>query len=188
MSMSPKRKSPRSRVTASKTKPARKAKASVKRAAKKPKVSPIPAGYQHVIPYLTVRNAGQLIEFLERAVGAKARQKMEMPDGRIMHAEVKVGDCVVMLGEANEKWPPRPGTMYVYVPNVDETYRRALAAGGTSLREPTTEFYGDRSAGVTDACGNQWWFGSRVENVSPAEMKRRAAAMMAQPAAQPATT
>jgi PhnB protein len=96
------------------------------------------------------------------------------PDGSIGHAEVRIGDSMVMLGQARDEWKARPGTLYLYVPDVDATYRRALAAGGASLREPTTQVYGDRSGGVEDPVGNQWWMATHVEDVSPEEIDRRA--------------
>jgi len=90
-----------------------------------------------------------------------------------MHAEVIVGDSYIMLGEANDKYPTSPAMLYLYVDDVDSTYAQAVKAGGKSLREPTTEFYGDRSSGVTDEFGNQWWIATHVEDVTPEEMQRR---------------
>ena len=81
---------------------------------------------------------------------------------------------MVMMGQARDEWKPRPGTLYLYVPDVDATYQRALAAGGTSLREPSTQVYGDRSGGVEDPLGNQWWIATHVEDLSPEEIERRA--------------
>ncbi len=103
----------------------------------------------------------------------------ERPDGTIQHAEVKIGDSIVMLADAAGEWKPRPSMLYLYVNDVDETYRLALAAGATSLREPTTHFYGDRSGGVEDPVGNHWWIATHVEDVSPEEIQRRTAQQQA---------
>jgi PhnB protein len=138
-------------------------------------VQPIPDGYHSVTPYLTVHGADQLIEFLKQAFAAEERERFLRPDGAIMHAEVKVGDSIIMLAEANEQWQPRPGMLYLYVPDTDATYRRALDAGASSLMEPADQFYGDRNAGVTDPSGNSWWIATHVEDVSKEEMERRAA-------------
>lgn len=138
-------------------------------------VKPIPDGYHSVTPYLTVHGADKLIEFLKQAFGAEERERFLRPDGAIMHAEVKVGDSILMLAEANEQWQPRPVMLYLYVPDTDATYRRAIEAGGSSLMEPANQFYGDRNAGVTDPSGNSWWIATHVEDVSQEEMERRAA-------------
>lgn len=142
-------------------------------------VKAIPDGYHTITPYMVVTGVERLLEFLETAFGAKVLSKMPAPDGAIMHAEVLVGDSKVMLGEASEKWSPRPGGFYMYVEDVDASYKRAMDAGGTSKREPTTEFYGDRSCGVEDPSGNQWWMATHVEDVSEEEMDRRAKEYMA---------
>jgi PhnB protein len=133
---------------------------------------------QTVTPYLTVPSVPQLIEFLRATFGAETTEApMKTPDGRVMHAEVRIGNSVVMMGEPPADRPPMPAMLYVMVPDVDATYRRALAAGGTSLREPTDEFYGHRSGGVTDTFGNQWWMAAHIEDVSREEMDRRLAAL-----------
>ncbi len=139
-------------------------------------VKPIPDGYQRVIPYLVVERVAPLIAFLQSVFDGEVIERMEAADGRIMHAEVRIGDSVVMMAEAKEGYPARPGTLYVYVPDVDAAYRRALHAGASSLLEPADQFYGDRNAGVVDAEGTQWWIGARVEEVPPEELQRRAAA------------
>lgn len=139
-------------------------------------VNPIPSGYHTVTPYLVVRDASAVIDFARHAFGATERSRHTDASGRIMHAEIAVGDSVVMIGEANEEWGAMPATLHVYVQDVDATYRSAVDAGGESLRAPRTEFYGDRMAGVKDSQGNQWWIAAHVEDVSPEEMQRRAAA------------
>jgi PhnB protein len=137
-------------------------------------VNPIPAGYHTVTPYLVVRDAGAVIDFAKQAFGATERGRHLDDTGRVMHAEITIGDSVVMIGEANEEWSPTPAMLHLYVPDSDATYRQAMSAGGKSLREPRTEFYGDRMAGVADPQGNQWWLATHVEDVSPEEMQRRA--------------
>lgn len=110
------------------------------------------------------------------AKAATERERMATPDGAIRHAEVIIGDSIVMMGEATSQWKPMPSTVYVYVPDIDATYQRALQAGGRLLREPRDEFYGDRTAGVEDPCDNQWWIGTHIEDLAPEEMQRRAQA------------
>jgi PhnB protein len=140
-------------------------------------VRPIPEGYHSVTPYLIVEGAERLMEFLERAFGAQAGEKMLDQQGRIMHAEVRIGDSVVMLGESNQKNPPTRSFFHMYLGETDRYYEKALAAGATSVQEPTDEFYGDRTAGVRDPFGNQWWIATHIEDVSPEELERRAAAL-----------
>ena len=117
-------------------------------------VKPVPDGYHTVTPYLTVSDAAGLIRFLEQAFDGRCTERMEGPDGKVAHAEVRLGDSVVMIGQARGEWSPMPGQIYLYLPDCDAAYKRALAAGATSVREPTTQFYGDRSSGVRDPFGN----------------------------------
>ncbi len=137
-------------------------------------VRPIPEGYHTVTPHLTVPGVAKLIDFMKAAFDATERGRFEGPDGSVMHAEVKIGDSIVMMGEPSGEFKAMPGVLSLYVPDVDATYRRAIEAGATSLREPADQFYGDRSGGVQDASGNQWWISTHVEDVSPEEMRRRA--------------
>jgi len=103
---------------------------------------------------------------------------MEGPNGTIGHAEVRIGDSVVMLGQASSQWKPTTAAIYLYVNDTDATYKRALQSGATSAMEPTDQFYGDRNAGVQDPAGNFWWIATHVEDVAPDEMKKRAEAHM----------
>jgi PhnB protein len=137
-------------------------------------VKPIPDGYHAITPYLVGHNVAGLIDFLAAAFGAVEIERMTDPAGRIMHAEVRIGDSIVMMGEANEQFPPLPTAIYHYVVDCDATYQRAIAAGGKSLMEPANQFYGDRNAGIEDPSGNKWWIGTHVEDVSRAELERRA--------------
>ncbi len=127
---------------------------------------------------LIVNDAAGLIEFAKQAFGAVVTERHDGPDGKVMHAAIRIGNSHIMLGEASEKWPAIPAMLYLYVEDVDSMYNSAVKAGGVSLREPTTEFYGDRSSGVKDNFGNQWWMATHVEDVSPEEMQRRQEEMM----------
>ncbi len=139
-------------------------------------LNPIPHGYATVTPFLCVADAAKLIDFLKQAFGAELTFRMDRPDGAVAHAEVKIGDSKLMIGQ------PVPGQetqtmLHLYVPNTDAVYARAMAAGATSIREPADQFYGDRSGGVRDFAGNQWWIATHIEDVAPEEMERRMAAM-----------
>ncbi len=137
-------------------------------------VKPIPDGYHTVTPYLVVSDAARLIDFLRRAFDARETVCMKRPDGTISHAEIKIGDSMIMVGQASGEWKAMPCMIYLYVPDADTVYQQALQAGATSLMEPANQFYGDRNGGVKDPFGNQWWIGTHVEDVPPEEMKRRA--------------
>jgi PhnB protein len=137
-------------------------------------VNPIPEGYHSVTPYLVGPRVSQLIDFLKQAFGATETGRHERPDGSIMHAEVRIGNSAVMMGEPNEQVKAMPTCLVLYVENVDETYRRALAAGAKSVREPADQFYGDRTGGVEDPSGNQWWLAARIEELTSDEVERRA--------------
>jgi PhnB protein len=144
------------------------------------KVKPVPEGYHTVTPALTVQGTPKLIDFLKQAFDAKEIEVMKRPDGAIAHAEVRIGDSVVMLGEANAELKPTPGSFYLYVTDADATYKRAIRAGATSIRELRDEFYGDRNGAVRDPFGNSWWIGTRKENLSREELQRRAEAQWKQ--------
>jgi PhnB protein len=141
-------------------------------------VKPIPEGYRTVTPYLVISGVAELIDFMKQAFGAEEVVRMARPDGAVMHGEVRVGDSVIMMGEESGPFEPMPAMIHLYVEDVDATYRRALEAGATSVREPADQFYGDRSGGVKDRFGNQWWIATHVEDVPPDELKRRAKAAM----------
>ena len=139
-------------------------------------VKPVPDGYHTVTPYIVTTGVAQLIDFLKSAFDATEVTRHARPDGSVMHAEVRIGDSVVMMGEAAGNIKPFPAMLHLYVADVDAAYQRAIQAGATSLREPADQRYGDRAGGVQDAFGNQWWLATHVEDVSPEEMQRRAAA------------
>lgn len=136
-------------------------------------VKPIPEGYENVIPYLMCSKTDEVIEFCKKVFDAKVDEISRGDDGSVRHATIHIRDSAVMLSEARAEYPATPVMLYIYVDNVDEVYKKAIAAGGVSQREPTNEFYGDRSCGVKDVSGNQWWFATHVEDVSPEEMKKR---------------
>src|SRR5215469_5954111 len=125
----------------------------------------IPEGLQSVNPYLHPRRADPLISFMKRAFGAQEVAKYPSPDGVIHHAVVRVGDAVVEMGEAHGKYEPMRAMFYLYVPNMEAVYRQALAAGATSLQEPTDQPYGDRNAAVKDAFGNTWYIATHIKDV-----------------------
>ena len=137
-----------------------------------------PQGSHTVVPYLVCNDVDQVIAFLQQALDAILVERMMRPGGGVMHAEVRIGDSLIMMGEPMGGWKPMPGSLYVYVKDADESFRRAIAAGATVLRPPTIEFYGDRCGGVADPAGNHWFFATHIEDVSPAEIERRAQEMM----------
>lgn len=123
----------------------------------------LPAGFRSVTPYLVAQGADGLIEFLKQAFGAEERLCVRRPDGTIQHAEVRIGDSVVELGDGGAAWPARPAALHLYVEDADATYARAVAAGATTLNAPTDMPYGDREADVRDPFGNNWYIGTRKE-------------------------
>jgi PhnB protein len=137
-----------------------------------------PDGYHAVTPYLVVDGAARLIDFLEEVFGAQEVERLAAPGDRIGHAEIRISDSLVMLGDAHGEHKPMPMMLYVYVDDADAVYQRALAAGATSVQAPVDQFYGDRSGGVKDAFGNLWWIATHIEDVPPEELQRRAQAAM----------
>ncbi|HSR91207.1 MAG TPA: VOC family protein [Gemmatimonadales bacterium] len=122
-----------------------------------------PDGYPSLSPYLMVTGAQRVIDFLEQTLDAKELRRFEMPDGTIAHVELRIDDTVVMLAEGGGTWPPFPTWLHVYVPDVDATYQRALAAGGAAVQPPEQKPGDpDRRGGVKDPSGNTWWFSTQV--------------------------
>jgi PhnB protein len=142
-------------------------------------VKPIPDGYHSLTPYLTVQGAAPFIDFVKKAYGAEDTFRMPGPGGVIMHAEVKIGDSVLMVTDAARE-AAMPGAVYLYVQDVDAAYTRAIEAGATSLAAPADMFWGDRFARVKDAFGNVWSIATHTEDVPPEEMSKRARAAMQQ--------
>ena len=144
-------------------------------------VKPVPDGYHTLTPYLVMRGADETVEFLEKAFGAELSfEPMKRPDGKIMHADLKIGNSHVMMSEATDQHPAMQCMVHVYVPDVDAVYQRALAAGGTSTMEPMDQFYGDRGGSVKDPSGNHWYIATHKEDIAPQELKKRAEAMFKQ--------
>lgn len=137
-------------------------------------VKPIPEGYHTVTPYLLVQGAENLINFMKNAFDAKETERYSMPDGSIGHAEVRIGDSVIMVADAQgDEYRPMAAGIHLYVEDCDVTYKRAIGAGATSVREPKDQFYGDRSAGVNDQFGNKWWIATHKEDMSKEEIIKR---------------
>ena len=147
---------------------------------RKPGVSPIPKGYHTVTPYLIVDGATKFIDFVTRAFGAKATEKMQGPDGKIGHAEVVIGDSHVMLCDATPQFKAGPAMLYLYVEDADAAFAQALKAGATSVKEPMDQFYGDRSGCVKDFAGNTFWIATHIEDVPRDELERRSKEAMKQ--------
>ena len=149
---------------------------------------PVPEGYHTLIPYIAVDDATAAIEFYQRAFGAKERLRMAGPAGMIAHAELEIGDSIVMLSDPFPQSSSRPpkelgGTsagIFVYVDNVDELYKQAIDAGATSTMEPENMFWGDRFGSVMDPFGHSWQIATHVEDVAPDEMEKRSQEWMAQ--------
>jgi PhnB protein len=149
-------------------------------------VKSIPEGYHTVTPYLVVKNAAEAIEFYKRAFGASELLRMDGPDGKVGHAEIRIGDSPVMLADEYPdmgfRSPQSLGgaavSLMVYVENVDEVFQRAVAAGAKELRPVKDQFYGDRSGTVEDPFGHVWTVSTHVEDVSHEEMRRRAEEML----------
>jgi len=137
-----------------------------------------PDGYNAVSPYVIVEGAARVIDFAKAVLGAREIMRFAAPDGRIGHAELRIGDSLIMLADASAEHPAMPCMLHVYVEDVDAAFQRALAAGATSLRPVANQFYGDRSGAVRDMCGNLWHMATHVEDVSPDEMRRRAEEVM----------
>ena len=156
------------------------------------KVSPIPKGYHTVTPGLAVRDAAQAIEFYKKAFGAKEKMRMNGPDGKIMHAELQIGNSHVMLGEENPQMnhlSPQtlngtPVSLYIYVKDVDKVFNQAVKAGATVVMPVMDMFWGDRHGALKDPFGHSWGVASRKRNLSQKEMKKAAEEWFAQQAKQ----
>jgi PhnB protein len=150
-------------------------------------VQPVPEGYHTVTPYLTVDDAAAAIEYYKQAFGAEERVRMNAPDGRIGHAELEIGDSLVMLSDALPQFTARPpkelggttGAVFLYVEDVDAVTKQAVEAGGTVEMEVADQFWGDRFGSITDPFGHLWSIATHVEDVPPEEMAERAKAAMA---------
>jgi PhnB protein len=122
-----------------------------------------PAKYPSLSPYMVATDALRLISFMEKAFGGKVERRFDMPDGTVMHAEVRIGDGIVMLGQAGGEWKPVSNWMHLYVKDVDSTYLQALKAGAVSVQEPKQrKGDSDKRGGVCDPDGNTWWIATQL--------------------------
>ena len=145
-------------------------------------VKPIPEGYHTLTPYIIVDGAARAIDFYKRAFGATETMRMPAPNGRIGHAEVRIGNSAIMLADEHPEMGaqgPRhykgsPVSLLLYVTDVDATVKRAVEAGAKIKRPVADQFYGDRTGGLEDPFGHQWWIATHIEDVSPEEMVQRA--------------
>jgi PhnB protein len=162
-------------------------------AKRRAKVPPIPKGYHVITPSIVVRGAAQAIEFYKKAFGAKELSRMDGPAGKVLHAEIKIGDSIVMLGDEfpdmGASSPQSIGgtssSLMIYTRDVDALFSQAVAAGAQASMPVTDMFWGDRYGKVTDPFGHQWQLATHKENVTPREMARRAAAAMSAPPKNP---
>jgi PhnB protein len=153
-------------------------------------VKPIPEGYRRVTPYLVIKGASAAIDYYKKVFGATERGRMDAPGGMVGHAELTIGDSIIMLadefGEMGFRSPKAiggsPVSLVLYVENVDEVFKRAVEAGAKQLRPVENQFYGDRMGTLEDPFGHVWSIGTHVEDVSPEEMRRRSEEMMKQQA------
>jgi PhnB protein len=149
------------------------------------KVKPVPDGYPTASPYLIVDGAAKALDFYTRVLGATERMRMPSPGNKIGHAEISIGNSVIMLADEHPEIGARgprafggsPVSLHLYVDDVDATVKAAVGAGATVIRPVEDKFYGDRSGTIEDPFGHHWHLSTHIEDVSPDEMERRAAAM-----------
>jgi PhnB protein len=142
-------------------------------------VRPIPEGYHSVTPYLICKEAGKAIDFYKQVFGAVEVVRMPVRDGRIAHAEIKIGDSHIMLADEGvesgiyspQHYGGTPVNILLYVENVDRTFQQAVSSGAKAMRDPADMFYGDRTSWVTDPFGHSWYIHTHIKDVSPEEMK-----------------
>ena len=152
------------------------------------KAKPLPVGYHNVMPYLIIDGAAQAIEFYKKAFGATERMRIPAPGGKVGHAELKIGDSIIMLADEFPEMGARgpksiggtPVSFCVYVDDVDKSFPQAIAAGAKETRPLKDQFYGDRSGTLEDPFGHTWTIATHVEDVSAEEMARRAEKMASQ--------
>lgn len=139
-------------------------------------VKPIPDGYHTVTPFLNVKGTAKMLDFLKTALEAEEVMRMPGPGGVVVHAEVNIGNSRLMLSEVADR-PSSSSSFYLYVNDVDRSYKRAVGAGATSMTEPADQFWGDRMATVSDPFGNTWSLATHKEDPTPEEMAKRMAAL-----------
>ena len=153
------------------------------------KVQGIPKGYHTLTPSLCVAGAAQAIDFYKRAFGAEELMRYPTPDGKIMHAEIKIGDSIVMLGDempehgakSPRSYGGTPVGFFFYLENVDSAWKRAVDAGAVVAVPLADQFWGDRTGCLEDPFGHRWWLAQRVQELSPDELRQRAEEMFSQP-------
>jgi PhnB protein len=139
------------------------------------KADPIPKGFHTVTPYIVADDARAVVRFARQAFGAEHDHEPTMrPDGKIMHATLRIGSSRVMVANSSARAKATPVILYVYVPNVDAVFKMAEKAGGETIMQPADMFYGDRTGGVKDPAGNQWYIGTHIEDVSAEDLQLRA--------------
>jgi len=149
------------------------------------RAKPIPEGYHTATPYLIITPAAKAIEFYKAVFGATELERLATPGGKVGHAEIQIGDSRIMLADEFPEWDARspktiggcPVSIMLYVEDVDAVVKRAVAAGATLFKPVADQFYGDRSGTITDPFGHKWTIATHIEDVSPEEMKKRAAAL-----------
>ena len=152
------------------------------------KAQAIPRGYHTVTPSLVVAGAAEAIDFYKKALGAEEIMRFPAPDGTIMHAELRIGDSVIMLGEempeqggrSPKSYGGTPVSFFVYQENVDAAWTRAVGAGAKPIMPLADQFWGDRSGCVEDPFGHQWWLAQHIEDLTPEELQKRAEAFFSQ--------
>lgn len=148
-------------------------------------VKPVPEGHRTVTPYLAIKNAAQALEFYKDAFGATETFVLRVPDGRVGHAEIRLGDSIIMLadefpeygGQSPHTLGGSPVSIHLYVADVDAFFKRAVAAGATERKPVMDQFYGDRSGQLEDPFGHLWWVATHKEDVAPEELQKRVEAM-----------
>jgi len=153
------------------------------------RVKEIPKGFHTVTPYLTVTDSARAIEFYKRAFGAEELYRVEGPDGKVAHAEIKIGDSIIMLSDEMPGWGRSPQSLggtavdiFLYVEDVDRIFKRAVAAGAKVEMAVSDQFWGDRYGRVTDPFGHSWSLATHKEDVPPEELRKRAVAAMSKTA------
>ena len=135
--------------------------------------NPTPEGYSTVCPYLIVKDAEKQMTFLQEVFNGKLKECIRNADGSVAHAEVRIGDSIIMLGQESEQFPAYTNSNYVYVENADEAYKKGIALGGTGIMEPADRFYGNREGGFKDPFGNSWWIAQQLEALTEEEIQKR---------------
>jgi len=151
---------------------------------------PVPRGYHTVTPSLFVAGAAKALEFYKKALGVEELMRFEGPDGKIMHAEFKVGDSIVMLADEMPEYGGKgpksiggtPVSFFVYGENVDAAWKRALDAGAKEIQPLADQFWGDRTGCLEDPFGHHWWLAQHIEDLTPEQIRKNAEAFFAQPA------